>query len=39
MIEVANHPRNKAIITVLYDTGTRIGEMGLLKLNILFLTS
>jgi integrase/recombinase XerD len=32
MIEVANHPRDKAIIAVLYDTGTRIGEMGSLKI-------
>jgi integrase len=32
MIEAADHPRDKAIIAVLYDTGTRIGEMGSLKL-------
>ncbi|AKB26327.1 Integrase [Methanosarcina sp. MTP4] len=32
MIEAAEHPRDKAIIAVLYDTGARIGEMGSLKL-------
>jgi integrase/recombinase XerD len=32
MIEVANHPRDKVIIAVLYDTGTCIGEMGSLKI-------
>ena len=32
MIEVAEHPRDKAIIAVLYDTGARIGEMGSIKI-------
>lgn len=32
MIEAANHPRDKAIIAVLYDAGDRIGEHGSLKI-------
>ncbi|WP_440952024.1 tyrosine-type recombinase/integrase [Methanococcoides sp. FTZ1] len=32
MIDVANHPRDKAIVAVLYDSGCRISEMGNLRL-------
>jgi integrase len=32
LIEVADHPRDKAIIATLYDTGGRIGEIGTLKI-------
>ena len=32
MIDISNHPRDKAIISVLYDTGVRIGEMGYMKI-------
>ncbi|WP_440946858.1 tyrosine-type recombinase/integrase [Methanosarcina sp. T3] len=32
MIEVAEHPRDKAIIAALYDSGCRIGELGGLKI-------
>jgi site-specific recombinase XerD len=32
LIDAANHPRDKAFIALLYDTGARIGEVGSLKL-------
>lgn len=32
LIEVAEHPRDKAIIATLYDSGCRIGELGGLKI-------
>lgn len=32
LIEVADHPRDKAIIATLYDSGCRIGELGSLKI-------
>lgn len=32
MIEKATHPRDKATIAVLYDSGCRIGELGSLKI-------
>ncbi|MCM1988023.1 tyrosine-type recombinase/integrase [Methanococcoides seepicolus] len=31
MIDVANHPRDKTIVAVLYDSGCRISELGNLK--------
>ena len=37
LLDVAEHPRDKAIIAVLWDSGTRIGEFGTLRLrNIAF---
>lgn len=32
LIEAAHHPRDKALIAVLYDSGCRIGEIGNLKI-------
>lgn len=32
LIEAANHPRDKALIAVLYDSGCRIGELGSLQI-------
>ena len=37
MIETANHPRDKAIISLLYEGGLRIGELASLKIkNVVF---